>query len=103
MYGFIDSRPGELPAPGAIKKDLTFVLLSYYNVTMNIDNRILTIPSKRRKATSEFWLRVATDLNAGMTPDEIAGRYINPKTEKPYTREHIYWVIRQLKKRIIEK
>ena len=55
---------------------------------------------RKRKATMEFWLRVATDLNAGMTPDEISKRYVNPNTGKNYTREHIYYVIRELKTRI---
>lgn len=52
--------------------------------------------TKRKKTATDFWLRVATDYNGGMTPDEIAGRYENPKTRKPYTVKHIYWVIRQL-------
>lgn len=52
--------------------------------------------TKRKKEATDFWLRVATDVNAGMTPEEIAGRYTNPKTQKPYSVKHIYWVIRQL-------
>ncbi len=64
---------------------------------------LLKIQSKRKKEASDFWLRIATDINAGLTPDEIAGRYTNPKTNKPYTRQHIYWVIRQLKTRVINK
>lgn len=52
--------------------------------------------TKRKKEASDFWLRVATDYNAGMTPEDIAGRYKNPKTHKNYTVKHIYWVIRQL-------
>jgi hypothetical protein len=56
---------------------------------------------KRLKKAKDFWLRVATDLNAGMLPADIAKRYTNPITKKPYTREHIYWIIRQLKIRNI--
>lgn len=60
----------------------------------------LKIKSKRRRETDDFWLNVATDINAGFTPDEIKERYTNPKTGKPYTREHIYWVIREINKNI---
>ena len=68
---------------------------------MTAKKGLLTIQTKRKREASEFWLKVATDINAGMTPDEIAGRYTNPKTGKPYTRQHIYWVIRQIKNRVI--
>lgn len=52
--------------------------------------------TKRKRTATDFWLRVATDVNGGMTPDVIATRYKNPKTGKHYTVKHIYWVIRQL-------
>jgi hypothetical protein len=45
----------------------------------------------------ELWLRVATDFNGGMRAKDIAKRYTNPKTGKPYTREHIYWILNKLK------
>lgn len=63
----------------------------------------IKIPSKRKQAFSDFMLRVATDINGEFTPEDIAKRYINPKTNKPYTREHIYWVIRQINERKITK
>jgi hypothetical protein len=49
----------------------------------------------------DIWLSVATDFNGGMEPKDIAKRYISPKTGKHYTREHIYWMIKQLKVRNI--
>lgn len=52
--------------------------------------------TKRKKVATDFWLRVATDYNGGMTPEDIATRYKNPRTSKPYTVKHIYWVLRQL-------
>lgn len=55
---------------------------------------------RKRKTVMDFWLRVATDLNAGFTPEEIAPRYVNKRTGKAYTREHIYYIIRELKTRI---
>lgn len=75
---------------------MTFILLSYYTkATMKLpkQNHI-----KRKTEAREFWVRVATDYRAGMTPTEIAQRYINPKTNKPYTREHIHWVLNQIRK-----
>lgn len=53
--------------------------------------------TKRKLEAREFWVKVATDYNAGMTPSEIAARYINPKTGKHYTREHIHWVLNKLR------
>lgn len=52
---------------------------------------------KRKKDALEFWLRVATDYNAGMTPTEIAKRYRNPKTHKRYSRGHIQWILKKLR------
>lgn len=50
----------------------------------------------RRKKSIDLWLRIATDYNGGMTAKDIAKRYTNPITKKPYTREHVYWVLKQL-------
>ena len=53
---------------------------------------------KKNRVIRENWLRIATDLNAGMTPTEIvrSRKYINSATRKPYTRAHIYYIVRQL-------
>ena len=53
---------------------------------------------KRIQKAREFWLRVMTDYNGGMTPSEIAARYKNPKTKKHYTREHIHWILKKMRK-----
>jgi hypothetical protein len=45
----------------------------------------------------ELWVKVATDYNAGMSPEQIRNRYTNPKTGKPYTRGYIYWVLNKIK------
>lgn len=44
----------------------------------------------------DLWLRIATDYNNGLPAKDIAKRYTNPVTKKHYTREHIYWVLKQL-------
>lgn len=53
--------------------------------------------TKRKTEAREFWVRVATDYRGGMTPTEIAARYVNPKTGKNYTREHIHWVLNKIR------
>lgn len=52
--------------------------------------------TKRSKKALDLWLRIATDYNNGIPAKDIARRYTNPITKKPYTREHIYWVLKQL-------
>ncbi len=67
--------------------------LANYSKIMEIE---LRGHARRKKKAKDFWLRVATDYNGGMSPSTISKRYINPKTQKSYTREHIYWVLRQV-------
>lgn len=57
-----------------------------------------SLPTKteRKKEAMDFWLRVATDYNAGMSPTVIATRYINPKTNNNYHVKHIRWILRKL-------
>ena len=53
----------------------------------------------RRKVKAEafeFWLKVGTDYLGGATPTEISRKYINPKTGKHYSRQHIHWIINRL-------
>lgn len=56
----------------------------------------VNIPNKRKEEAKKFWEKVKKDLDEGMTPDEIASTYINKRTGKKYTREHIFWIIRQI-------
>lgn len=53
---------------------------------------------KRTEEAKEFWLRVATDFNGGMSVPDIAKRYINKRTGKNYHPKHIYYILRQLRK-----
>ncbi len=52
---------------------------------------------ERKQKAREFWLKVLTDYQSGMTPVDIAGRNLNPKTGKKYSREHIYYILRRLR------
>lgn len=55
---------------------------------------------RRSKRAISFWLQVAQEYNDGIPPEEIAEKHINPKTGKPYTREHIYWILKRVKEGI---
>lgn len=52
---------------------------------------------QRKKQAKDFWLRVATDYNGGLSASKIAKRYTNPRTGKPYTREHVYFILKRIK------
>ena len=52
---------------------------------------------RRTERAMELWVKVATDYNAGMSPEQIRNRYENPKTGKPYSRGYIYWVLNKIK------
>lgn len=70
---------------------MTIMLQSHYM-------RIKYQGHNRRKAQAlEFWEKVVADYNAGMTAAEISRRYRNPRTGKFYTREHIYWILQQMR------
>lgn len=51
---------------------------------------------KRKEEARDLWIRIATDFNSGMTPKEIAERYTNKNTGKPYHVNHIYYILRQI-------
>ena len=50
---------------------------------------------QRISRAKDFWLKVIADYNAGMSAQTICERYINPNTGRHYSREHIYWVLKQ--------
>lgn len=50
----------------------------------------------RKKKAVDFWLKVAADYNAGVSAQELSTRYINPVTNKHYTRQHIYWILKKI-------
>ena len=53
--------------------------------------------SNRKKMALSFWFRVASLYNDGVSAGEIAKRFTNPRTEKHYTRQHIYLILRKLR------
>lgn len=52
----------------------------------------------RNQKAKIVWLRMAEEYNRGDDPNEIIKRHINPKTKRPYTRAHLYWVLKQVQK-----
>jgi len=54
--------------------------------------------SRRTKVAKSLWLKMAEDYDNDIPPAEIAKKYKNPKTGKPYTRGHVYWVLERLQK-----
>ncbi len=53
---------------------------------------------KRTKRAHLFWIHVVQDYNNGLTPIEIAQRYISPKTGKAYDHHHICLILKKLRK-----
>lgn len=52
--------------------------------------------AKRTARAKETWLRVATDVLAGMAAEDIAKRYTNPLTGKTYSTQWVYWVVNKI-------
>lgn len=59
--------------------------------------------SKRTERAKVFWSQVVRHYmpkeegGDGLSAEEIAEMYINPKTGKHYTRTHIFWILGQAK------
>ncbi len=70
----------------------------------DFNERMKEYRDRRKQEALDMWIRIATDLGNGMTPRQIfdTGRYVNKYTGKPYVREHIYWICREIKKRPIK-
>lgn len=51
-----------------------------------------------RKANVKRWLLMATDYVSGMSAVAVANKYINPKTDKPYTRGAVYGILKKVQK-----
>lgn len=53
--------------------------------------------SKKSKKALSTWVKIAADFNNGISASKIAPRYTNPETGKPYSRSHIYYILRKLR------
>jgi hypothetical protein len=54
--------------------------------------------SVAHKQALEQWRKFGIDYMNGLTPTSISKKYINPKTGKHYSRQHVHWVLNQLNK-----
>lgn len=76
------------------------MLQSGYNKSMNI-----TLPghAKRVEASKELAIRLATDLSSAQYSgkpvdiESLRRKYINERTGKPYSRQHIYRLLEKAK------
>ena len=64
---------------------------------MKVINQREIYLKKLKEETRSFWLKVVEDYNSGMKPDDIAKKYINKRTGKPYSRPHIHSIIKQMR------
>lgn len=67
---------------------------------MEINLNRTQINNKRKEEESmKLYLQWYEDYKNGMDTTQIAARYINPATGKPYTRTMIYFGFKQLRKK----
>jgi hypothetical protein len=52
---------------------------------------------QRKKEAIGVWVKMFTLWKSGVKPRDIARRFVNEQTGQPYTREHVYLVLRTMK------
>lgn len=67
---------------------------------MEIINQRQEYLNKRKSVTKEFWLRIVKDYNSGLSATDISAKYINKRTGKPYSRQHIHMIIRLMRSQL---
>ena len=77
---------------------MTMTLQKDYYYIMKIKRQREQYLENLKRKTRKFWVKVVVDYNNGMTAKEIAAKYINPRTGKNYSREHIYTIINEMSK-----
>lgn len=75
-------------------------LLDIYNIlVLQSIMKIKYHKHKNRHARAESeWIKMAEAYNSGEDIKSILARHINPITKKPYTRAHLYWVLKHVSK-----
>ena len=58
---------------------------------------------QRKKEAISVWIKMLELSRAGVKPRDIAQRFTNSQTGKPYTREHVYFVLRKIKTMTIKE
>ena len=57
----------------------------------------------RRKRILSVWVEIAKDYSAGLPIESIRERNPNPATGEPYARQHIHYILRQLRNKPISE
>lgn len=50
----------------------------------------------RRQSTLSAWQAVLDDFKNEVPVPVIATKHNNPKTQRPYSTNHIYWILRRM-------
>jgi len=50
----------------------------------------------RRQVTQGVWQNILDDFKNHKPVPEIATQHLNPKTNRPYSTNHIYWILRRM-------
>jgi len=50
-----------------------------------------------KDSTRKFWLKVVEMYNDNISPTVIASKFTNPRTGKPYSRQHIHAIIKKIR------
>lgn len=71
--------------------------LTYYKYIMDIKYYRQDYLNRLKAKSRAFWQEVVALYNQGKTAKDIAAMFKNPITGKNYTREHIYWILKQMR------
>jgi hypothetical protein len=77
-------------------EDLTTKRQRDYNKNMKIIRQRESYLENLKRTTRKFWVKVVADYNAGIPVPEIASKYTNPKTNRPYSRQHIHAILKKM-------
>lgn len=64
---------------------------------MNIEPQREKYLAQLREGVMPFWNKVVEQYNQGISPKKIAKMHTNPKTGKPYSRQHIHLIIKKMR------
>ena len=74
----------------------TTLQLGYY-INMKIKSQRKKYLAEMRANVMPFWTKVVEQYNDGVPAREIAKMYINSKTGKPYSRQHIHSIVQTMR------
>lgn len=56
----------------------------------------MNLNANKRKRVLPTWRKIVKELKAGKKVSEVRAKHINPQTQKPYSRKHIWWITKQV-------